>query len=276
VGRSVKMGTARGANRVEGEKDVGDVTEAAVARPTMSRSARLNRLFDQAQRAEGLAVSNAALAAHVKKVTGKPCTEEWIGELRDEHRTLKVKLTTEKLIAIARYFGVDDHFLFEDEAQPWVPRATRLNWLFDHYRPKDGPKIPNKVVAAHVAKVTGQRCREEWIGELRDEFPLRTVRMTAEKLDGIADFFKVSPAYFVDEEQARIIQASMTVMEEYRDAGARGIALRDFAAAFQENASAMSVENLQALAALMRSFGGQVTGQVAQDQAASEEQRRAR
>jgi hypothetical protein len=54
---------------------------------------------------------------------------------------------------------------------------------------------------------------------------------------------------------ASIIMASMNVVEQVRESGVRALALRGVVEAFQQNAPSMSVENLNALAALMHSFG---------------------
>lgn len=134
-------------------------------------------------------------------------------------------------------------------------RARLLNALFDKARPAGGRKIPNKTVAAHVARRTGQPCSEEWISGLRKADPGRQMIVTAEQLDALSDFFRVRPVFWIDRVQAEIILASMNVVVQARGAGVRAVSLRSFAEAFQQNADSMTPEQLDILASLMKSFG---------------------
>jgi hypothetical protein len=226
-------------------------------------------LFDRAHQVQGHKVPNWKVAEHVVALTGQRCSEEWIGLLRTEQPGRPVNPTMAKLVAIADFFQVTPAYFVDDEVTAIIQAAARgvraadlfadlgprLNWLFEHARSASAPEASNAQLAEHVAALTGQPCTDQDIRALRDDDSADRPTPSMAVVTAIADFFDVNPAYFVDSEQAAIIQASIGVVRAVRNAGPRRqLALREVATALRENAGDLSAENLFALAGLIRSF----------------------
>jgi hypothetical protein len=104
-------------------------------------------------------------------------------------------------------------------ASAWF--ATSLDWLFVTLRVPGGPKITNVAAAEHVANYTGGDCSDTYIGRLRKPKPGERLNPSLAFLLGIADFFKISAAYFVDPVYGAKVQASIKIVVAIRDAGPR-------------------------------------------------------
>lgn len=131
----------------------------------------------------------------------------------------------------------------EAQPQPVPMLAANLKWLFENVRRPNGKKHTPQEVADHVVQRFGGRCTREYITYLRSG---ATDNPTKRVIDGIADFFDISPAYFVDEERAREIQDQLNMAVMLRDDGVRAVALRAVTSALADGTrtGALSVEAL--------------------------------
>jgi transcriptional regulator with XRE-family HTH domain len=101
--------------------------------------------------------------------------------------------------------------------------AERLNDLFTASRP-EGRRWTNGEVAAQIkAKHPRIRASGAYLSALRNG--TRT-RPSPELLAALAEFFGVSPAYFVDPDHADRVNAQLAGLEMLSQAGVRGVALR--------------------------------------------------
>lgn len=101
--------------------------------------------------------------------------------------------------------------------------AQKLDRLFDVVRPSGAPEATYREVAAAIAARGGASISASYIWQLRTGVKDNP---TIKHLQGLADYFDVSPAYFLDEHEAERIDSELEVLRTLRDAGVRTIALR--------------------------------------------------
>ncbi|MGE5695842.1 MAG: transcriptional regulator [Candidatus Sericytochromatia bacterium] len=100
--------------------------------------------------------------------------------------------------------------------------ATRLNRLFDTvYPPGRGPHTSAEVIAA--LKAEGITMSAPYLSQLRSGN--RTNPSTA-TMAALANFFRIKPAYFTDDEYFARLDQELTWLAEMRDEGVRRIAAR--------------------------------------------------
>ncbi|MFI0909826.1 helix-turn-helix domain-containing protein [Streptomyces abikoensis] len=101
--------------------------------------------------------------------------------------------------------------------------AERLDGLFHRSRP-GGRRWTNNEVAHKIKEEHPHvRVSGAYLSALRTgsrEHP------SQELLSAVAEFFGVSPAYFVDPDHAERVDAQLAGLEALRQAGVRGVALR--------------------------------------------------
>ena len=100
--------------------------------------------------------------------------------------------------------------------------AARLNRLFDTvYPPGRGPHTSAEVIAA--LKAEGITMSAPYLSQLRSGN--RTNPSTA-TMAALANFFRIKPAYFTDDEYYGKLDQELTWLAEMRDEGVRRIAAR--------------------------------------------------
>ncbi|MFC4518310.1 MULTISPECIES: helix-turn-helix domain-containing protein [Streptomyces] len=101
--------------------------------------------------------------------------------------------------------------------------AGRLDSLFSRSRP-GGRRWTNNEVAVEVKeKHPHVRVSGAYLSALRNG---SRTRPSQELLSALAEFFGVSPAYFVDPDHAERVNGQLARLEMLSQAGVRGIALR--------------------------------------------------
>ncbi|WP_224386172.1 helix-turn-helix domain-containing protein [Pseudonocardia sp. ICBG1293] len=116
--------------------------------------------------------------------------------------------------------------------------GSRLDRLF---RMRSGDKrLTNKVVAAEIQRRRpGLRVSGAYLSALRAG---TRVNPSRDLLVALAEYFGVSPSYFLDRDESDRITAQLDTLEELRAAGIRGIAIR---------AMGLSSENLEAITSVL-------------------------
>jgi ESX-1-secreted protein regulator len=141
----------------------------------------------------------------------------------------------------------------ERQPQPVRSLAEKLTWLFANVRRSNGRKHSPQEVADFVVERTGEPCSRGYITYLRNgdrDNPTKRV------IEAIAAFFDISPAYFVDDEAAREIQAQLDLAVAMRVEGVRAVALRAVTTALAAGATTIPVEGLHAVHDLIRQLSG--------------------
>jgi transcriptional regulator with XRE-family HTH domain len=125
----------------------------------------------------------------------------------------------------------------ENEADPAL--AERLNELFRLSRPGGRPWT-NDEVATEIKKSDPEiRVSGAYLSALRNGTRRQPSR---DLLAALAKFFGVSPAYFFHSDQADRILQQLAALDELRQAGVRGVALR---------AAGLPAESLVAVTAVL-------------------------
>jgi transcriptional regulator with XRE-family HTH domain len=102
--------------------------------------------------------------------------------------------------------------------------AARLNRLFDTvYPPGRGPHTSAEVIAA--LKAEGITMSAPYLSQLRSGN--RTNPSTA-TMAALANFFRIKPAYFTDDEYYEKLDKELAWLSTMRDEGVRRIAVRTF------------------------------------------------
>lgn len=141
----------------------------------------------------------------------------------------------------------------ERRPQPVRSLAEKLTWLFANVRRPNGRKHTPQEVADFVVERTGGRCSREYITYLRSG---ANNNPTMRVIEAIAAFFDISPAYFVDDEAAREIQAQLDLAVAMRDEGVRAVLLRAVHTALAEGRTSIPVEGLREVHDLIRQLSG--------------------
>ncbi len=117
--------------------------------------------------------------------------------------------------------------------------AESLDGLFRNSRP-GGHRWTNDEVAAEIKRRYPRiRVSGAYLSALRTG---KRTRPSQELQTAIAEFFGVSPAYFVDPDHARRVSAQLATLEELNQTGVRGVALR---------AVGLQPESLRAITAVL-------------------------
>ena len=100
--------------------------------------------------------------------------------------------------------------------------AARLNRLFDTvYPPGRGPHTSAEVIAA--LKAEGVTMSAPYLSQLRSG---NRTNPSAATMAALANFFRIKPAYFTDDEYYEKLDKELTWLANMRDEGVRRIAAR--------------------------------------------------
>ncbi|HTX94684.1 MAG TPA: helix-turn-helix transcriptional regulator [Mycobacterium sp.] len=100
--------------------------------------------------------------------------------------------------------------------------AARLNRLFDTvYPPGRGPHTSAEVIAA--LKAEGITMSAPYLSQLRSG---NRTNPSAATMAALANFFRIKPAYFTDDEYYEKLDMELSWLATMRDDGVRRIALR--------------------------------------------------
>lgn len=99
--------------------------------------------------------------------------------------------------------------------------AARLNRLFDTvYPPGRGPHTSAEVIAA--LKAEGVTMSAPYLSQLRSG---NRTNPSATTMSALANFFRIKPAYFTDDEYYEKLEKELAWLATMRDEGVRRIAL---------------------------------------------------
>jgi hypothetical protein len=128
-------------------------------------------------------------------------------------------------------------------AQPPMTLAEKVTWLFENVLREDGSQHSRSEVARAIAQYTGGSCTRNYVAMLASG---QRDNPTMDVIEGLADFFDINRAYFVDDEKAREIQDQLNMAVMLRDDRVRAIALRAVTSALVTGTrtGALSVEAL--------------------------------
>lgn len=101
--------------------------------------------------------------------------------------------------------------------------AAKLDRLFKTFRRPDRGEYSYDEVARALASRGGPTISATYVWQLRTG---RRTNPTKSHLEGLADFFGVSPAYFFDEDAGTRIDQELDLLAAMRDAQVTQIALR--------------------------------------------------
>ncbi|ORB67206.1 helix-turn-helix domain-containing protein [Mycobacterium scrofulaceum] len=100
--------------------------------------------------------------------------------------------------------------------------AARLNRLFDTvYPPGRGPHTSAEVIAA--LKAEGITMSAPYLSQLRSG---NRTNPSAATMAALANFFRIKPAYFTDDEYYEKLDGELSFLATLRDDGVRRLALR--------------------------------------------------
>ena len=100
--------------------------------------------------------------------------------------------------------------------------AARLNRLFETvYPPGRGQHTSAEVIAA--LKAEGITMSAPYLSQLRSG---NRTNPSAATMSALANFFRIKPAYFTDDEYFEKLDQELTLLAEMRDEGVRRIAAR--------------------------------------------------
>ena len=100
--------------------------------------------------------------------------------------------------------------------------AARLNRLFDTvYPPGRGPHTSAEVIAA--LKAEGVTMSAPYLSQLRSG---NRTNPSTQTMQALANFFRIKPAYFTDDEYYAKLDKELTWLANTRDEGVRRIAAR--------------------------------------------------
>jgi transcriptional regulator with XRE-family HTH domain len=135
------------------------------------------------------------------------------------------------------------------QSRPVRSLAEKLTWLFENVRRPNGRKHTLEEVANFVAEHIGGHCSRNHISMLANG---QRVNPSMDIIEGLAAFFDISPAYFVDDDAAQEIQAQLELAVAMRDGDVRAVALRAVTTALAAGRSTISVEGLREVHDLIR------------------------
>ncbi|MFB8310196.1 XRE family transcriptional regulator [Streptomyces sp. NPDC055961] len=101
--------------------------------------------------------------------------------------------------------------------------ADKLNQLFEVVHPKDRGPYTNDEVAAALKEQGGSTISGTYLWQLRTG---RRDNPTRRHYEAIAEFFKVPPAYFFDDDLARRYGEQLKRLQKLQQSGVERVALR--------------------------------------------------
>ncbi|MGA7052083.1 MAG: transcriptional regulator [Mycobacterium sp.] len=102
--------------------------------------------------------------------------------------------------------------------------AARLNRLFDTvYPPGRGPHTSAEVIGA--LKAEGITMSAPYLSQLRSG---NRTNPSSATMAALANFFRIKPAYFTDDEYYEKLDKELSWLDSLRDDGVRRIAVRSF------------------------------------------------
>lgn len=101
--------------------------------------------------------------------------------------------------------------------------ARKIDRLFRTAHPRGKDEISYREVAKAIEERGGPTISASYLHALRTG---SKDNPTKRHLEAIAEFFRVPPAYFFNDELGRRIDSQLELLESLRDAGVRHIALR--------------------------------------------------
>jgi transcriptional regulator with XRE-family HTH domain len=124
---------------------------------------------------------------------------------------------------ISKYAVIDTHPSRQVEDYPMsMTFAARLNRLFDTvYPPGRGPHTSAEVIAA--LKAEGVTMSAPYLSQLRSG---NRTNPSVATMAALANFFRIKPAYFTDDEYYEKLDKELTWLAGMRDEGIRRIAAR--------------------------------------------------
>ncbi|GAB3167606.1 helix-turn-helix domain-containing protein [Amycolatopsis stemonae] len=111
----------------------------------------------------------------------------------------------------------------EQEGRKLPTLGKRLAYLFEEARRPDGRKWTYEQVATFVTETTGVSMTRQYISEMMRNSKANPSRA---HLQGLAEFFGVSAAYFFDDAKSAEIHRQIEVAVALRDPRTRELALR--------------------------------------------------
>ncbi|WP_410646314.1 hypothetical protein [Amycolatopsis sp. cmx-4-54] len=207
------------------------------------------------------------IAVGVTRTTGRQCGEKYIEKLFTGQPARHPD--PERLEAILTQFGKTLADL-EDRGDLQGTFGQRLQHLRYQYGQERGNgKLPSlEQIAEHVRKYTGRSCTDKYIAQLLND--REPHGLAKDKIEALAAFFKVSPAFFFDDEKSRADQqkleaqgALLSALQELREVGG------DFAAAFRQPnpGQVMSPQDMLQLATEIRAYVGALREQGSESKA---------
>jgi len=108
-------------------------------------------------------------------------------------------------------------------AVPTITLAEKLDRLFKTVHPSGAREYTHEEVAEAIRSRGGPTISATYIWQLRKGLKDNP---TKRHLEALADFFRVSPGYFFDDESANLIHAQLALLAAMRDGQVRHIATR--------------------------------------------------
>ena len=108
-------------------------------------------------------------------------------------------------------------------ASSTITLAEKLDRLFKTVHPNGAREYTHEEVAETIRGRGGPTISATYIWQLRKGLKDNP---TKRHLEALADFFRVSPAYFFDDESANLIHAQLDLLAAMRDGQVRHIATR--------------------------------------------------
>ncbi|MFI5591249.1 hypothetical protein ACIA5G_39785 [Amycolatopsis sp. NPDC051758] len=157
----------------------------------------------------------AQIAEHVTRVTGRRCGEGTIERLFTPGATTKYP-SEERLAAILSLFGrtPDELEARGDPSGTFGQRVAHQRYLFAQ-RNRAGKPPSLEEIASYIRGRTGRSCSASYVSQLLcDRVPYGPAR---DKIEALASFFDVSPAFFFGDEQSQAVMGNELLLRGMRD-----------------------------------------------------------
>ncbi len=161
----------------------------------------------------------AQIAEHVTRVTGRRCGEKTIERLFTPGVTTKYP-SEERLAAILSLFGKTPGDLEArgDPSGTFGQRVAHQRYLFAQQK-RNGKPPSLEEIASFIRDRTGRSCSASYVSQLLcDRVPHGPAR---DKIEALASFFGVSPAFFFTDEQSQAVMDNeilLRVIQDFIDA----------------------------------------------------------
>ena len=110
-----------------------------------------------------------------------------------------------------------------EQARPSFSLAAKLDHLFRHVHPEGGGEYSYREVSAGIERLTGVSVSHSYLMYLRKG---ERTNPTLQHLEGIAEFFRVPLAYFLEQDVAGEPTRALDILATLHDAEVTGMALR--------------------------------------------------